>query len=119
MLPQRLCSLRAWRWAAATMASRTMHLPADAAGALAPFADLHNHRPSPGPEPPAIGAPAGISGWHQGPCWLLRALWLCIWHGSYWLQTGHGSTSMATDWFRATACEMQVTLVTFLCGLCR
>ena len=55
VLPRRLCSLRAWRWAAATLASRTMHLPGDAAGALAPFADLHNHRPSPGPEPPAIG----------------------------------------------------------------
>ena len=55
-LPRRLCGLRAWRWAAATLASRTMHLPGDAAGALAPFAELHNHRSPPGPELPAIGA---------------------------------------------------------------
>ncbi|KAK9843754.1 hypothetical protein WJX81_004943 [Elliptochloris bilobata] len=56
LLPRRLCGLLAWRWAAATLASRAMHLPGDAAGALAPFADLHNHRPSPGPDPPPVGA---------------------------------------------------------------
>jgi len=59
-LPARLTGLRAWRWAAATLASRTMHLPGDAAGALVPFADLHNHRPSPGPEPPPVGVPAAV-----------------------------------------------------------
>ena len=71
-LPRRLCGLRAWRWAAATLASRTMHLPGDAAGALAPFADLHNHRPSPGPEPPAIGTWGSQRGLGFHGCWTCR-----------------------------------------------
>lgn len=39
----------AWLWAASTLSSRTMYLPSDSAGALAPFGDLHNYRPPPPP----------------------------------------------------------------------
>ena len=54
-MPAKFKSLGAWRWAAATVASRTMHLPDDAAGALMPFGDLHNHRSPPAATQPDLG----------------------------------------------------------------
>ncbi|CAL8469431.1 g8972 [Coccomyxa elongata] len=54
-LPAKFKTLGAWRWAAATVASRTMHLPDDAAGALMPFGDLHNHRSPPAATQPDLG----------------------------------------------------------------
>ena len=53
-------SIQAWRWAAAMVASRTMHLPGCAAGALTPFGDLHNHQAPPAPLLPDLGAPTGF-----------------------------------------------------------
>lgn len=55
---QRLTSWSAWRWAAGTVASRTMHLPGSDCGCLTPFADMHNFWPPPAPLPPAT--PAGV-----------------------------------------------------------
>lgn len=54
-MPAKFETLGAWRWAAATVASRTMHLPDDAAGALMPFGDLHNHRSPPAATQPDLG----------------------------------------------------------------
>ncbi|EIE21593.1 SET domain-containing protein [Coccomyxa subellipsoidea C-169] len=45
--------------ALATVASRTMYLPDDAAGALMPFGDLHNHRSPPAAATPDLGIPGG------------------------------------------------------------
>ena len=44
-LPERLQSLSAWRWALATVGSRAVYVPFDAAGALCPLGDLHNYAP--------------------------------------------------------------------------
>lgn len=49
---ERLASRSAWRWAAGTVASRTMHLPGSDCGCLTPFADMHNFWPPPAPQPP-------------------------------------------------------------------
>ncbi|KAL4859129.1 Protein SET DOMAIN GROUP 40 [Chlorella vulgaris] len=55
-------SASAWRWAASTLSSRTMHMPADPAGALAPLADFHNFSPPPPPVTPTLsGLLAGAS----------------------------------------------------------
>ncbi len=54
-LPVKFKTLGAWRWATATVASRTMYLPDDAAGALMPFGDLHNHRSPPAAASPDLG----------------------------------------------------------------
>ncbi|GMH35914.1 hypothetical protein BSKO_03782 [Bryopsis sp. KO-2023] len=45
-------SRMAWLWAASTIASRTMFLPFDEAGALTPFGDFLNYEPPPAPLPP-------------------------------------------------------------------
>lgn len=56
-MPAPFTSLHAWRWSAATVASRTMHLPGSCpAGALTPFGDLFNHQPPPAPLLPDLGA---------------------------------------------------------------
>jgi hypothetical protein len=49
-------SAAAWRWAASTISSRAMHMPADPAGALAPLADFHNFRPPPFPVTPTLSS---------------------------------------------------------------
>lgn len=59
-MPARFTSLHAWRWGAATVASRTMHLPGCPAGALTPFGDLHNHQAPPAPLLPDLGAGIGL-----------------------------------------------------------
>ncbi|KAK9908367.1 hypothetical protein WJX75_006775 [Coccomyxa subellipsoidea] len=61
-LPAKFMTLGAWRWATATVASRTMYLPDDDAGALMPFGDLHNHR-----SPPGVAPDLGILGEAQDP----------------------------------------------------
>lgn len=54
-IDKKWCSLKAWRWAASTVCSRTMHVPFCPAGALTPFGDLHNYHPAPPPHYPDIG----------------------------------------------------------------
>ncbi|KAG2501249.1 hypothetical protein HYH03_001056 [Edaphochlamys debaryana] len=56
-LPKRLTGLRAWLWAASTLASRTMYLPWCPAGALTPYGDLHNYQPPPPPFTPCLESP--------------------------------------------------------------
>lgn len=51
-LPKKLRGAGAWLWAAATVASRTVYVPFDAAGALCPFGDLFNYAPPPAPSDP-------------------------------------------------------------------
>jgi hypothetical protein len=46
-LPAKLLTLGAWLWAAASVASRTVFVPFDAAGALCPVGDLFNYTPPP------------------------------------------------------------------------
>lgn len=53
---ERLRTRGAWRWAAGTVASRTMHLPGSDCGCLTPLADMHNFCPPPAPQPPATPA---------------------------------------------------------------
>jgi hypothetical protein len=53
-LPKKWSCWGAWRWAASTVLSRTMHLPGDTAGALTPFGDLFNYRAPPPPFVPRL-----------------------------------------------------------------
>jgi histone-lysine N-methyltransferase SETD3 len=50
-IPKRLRSIGGWIWAMATVGSRTVFVPFDAAGALCPLGDLFNYAPPPRPEP--------------------------------------------------------------------
>ena len=57
-LPAKLLTLGAWLWAAASVASRTVFVPFDAAGALCPVGDLFNYTPPPlSAEPEVDGRP--------------------------------------------------------------
>jgi hypothetical protein len=53
-LPKPLRTLGAWVWAAGTVASRTVFVPFDKAGALCPFGDLFNYAPPPPPADPEV-----------------------------------------------------------------
>ncbi|KAL3157808.1 hypothetical protein ABBQ32_012230 [Trebouxia sp. C0010 RCD-2024] len=61
-IDKKWCSLKAWRWAASTVCSRTMHVPFCPAGALTPFGDLHNYHPAPPPHYPDIEGMDATSG---------------------------------------------------------
>ena len=57
-LPRPFRSLAAWRWAHATVSSRTVFVPFDPAGALCPVGDLFNYAPPTPPHfPPVLGTP--------------------------------------------------------------
>ncbi len=59
-------SWAAWRWACATISSRTMYLPQDPTGALTPLGDLHNYRAPPPPFTPELpGVPCTIKTSHD------------------------------------------------------
>jgi len=60
-------TVSAWQWAAATLASRTMHMPGEAAGVLTPFGDLHNYLPPPPPHLPTVPGVSGLDLGHGGP----------------------------------------------------
>ncbi|CAL2244510.1 unnamed protein product [Prunus armeniaca] len=49
-LKPQLLTFKAWLWATATISSRTLHIPWDAAGCLCPVGDLFNYS-APGEEP--------------------------------------------------------------------
>ncbi|KAM1413444.1 hypothetical protein ACFXTO_026039 [Malus domestica] len=51
-LKPQLRTFQAWLWASATISSRTLHIPWDAAGCLCPVGDLFNYS-APGEEPSA------------------------------------------------------------------
>ncbi|XP_057442069.1 protein SET DOMAIN GROUP 40 isoform X2 [Lotus japonicus] len=53
MFKPRLLTFKAWVWAAATISSRTLHIPWDEAGCLCPVGDLFNYD-APGEEPSGI-----------------------------------------------------------------
>ncbi|KAE9615081.1 putative histone-lysine N-methyltransferase chromatin remodeling SET family [Lupinus albus] len=53
-LKPRLLTFKAWVWAAATISSRTLHVPWDEAGCLCPVGDLFNYD-APGKEPCSVG----------------------------------------------------------------
>ncbi len=57
-LPATYRSFGAWAWAAATISSRTVFVPFDAAGALCPVGDLFNYVPPTPPHvPKVVGTP--------------------------------------------------------------
>jgi hypothetical protein len=57
-IPRGFCSLGAWRWAHASISSRTVFVPFDAAGALCPVGDLFNYAPPQAPHAPrVVGTP--------------------------------------------------------------
>ncbi|XP_027331984.1 protein SET DOMAIN GROUP 40 [Abrus precatorius] len=53
MFKPQLLTFKAWVWAAATISSRTLHIPWDEAGCLCPVGDLFNYD-APGAEPSGI-----------------------------------------------------------------
>ncbi|KAK7321459.1 hypothetical protein VNO77_32120 [Canavalia gladiata] len=53
MFKPQLLTFKAWVWAAATISSRTLHIPWDEAGCLCPVGDLFNYD-APGVEPSSI-----------------------------------------------------------------
>eukprot|EP00798_Chlamydomonas_sp_ICE-L_P000004 gene4-12810_t len=53
-LPKKYLSFGAWKWAASSLASRTMFMPDDPAGVMTPFGDLHNYRPPAAPFTPNV-----------------------------------------------------------------
>ncbi|TKY56651.1 SET DOMAIN GROUP 40 protein [Spatholobus suberectus] len=53
MFKPQFLTFKAWVWAAATISSRTLHIPWDEAGCLCPVGDLFNYD-APGEEPPGI-----------------------------------------------------------------
>eukprot|EP00898_Chlorokybus_atmophyticus_P002891 jgi/Chlat1/3602/Chrsp234S03584 len=53
-LPAKYCTLQAVRWALAVIASRTVFVPFDSAGALCPVGDLFNYACPPAPCTPAL-----------------------------------------------------------------
>lgn len=61
------CGMGAWQWAHASVSSRTVFVPFDAAGALCPVGDLFNYAPPHPPHAPRIiGEPFGSSGSGSG-----------------------------------------------------
>lgn len=67
-LAKKWCSRAAWLWGSATISSRTMYVPFDAAGALTPFGDMHNYVALPPSQPPAIPGAARTSLSHWIDC---------------------------------------------------
>ncbi|CAK9169804.1 unnamed protein product [Ilex paraguariensis] len=74
-LKPQLLTLKAWRWASATISSRTMHIPWDVAGCLCPVGDFFNYA-APGEEPyGSDGSRAqGIASSLQDSSWYTREI---------------------------------------------
>lgn len=102
-MPAKFKTLGAWRWAAATVASRTMHLPDDAAGALMPFGDLHNHRSPPAATQPDLGKRAKC-------CFTVRVELLGVIEGApHRKGCSDGSKRIMATWILKVNDHMQVS----------